>query len=181
LAEGFTPGSDERARASRLAVLSLLDSAREPFSRTHFVPGHVTASALVLSPAADRVVLVFHPRLARWLQPGGHVEPSDPSIVAAAAREVLEETGIAVDSRVPPPVVGLDAHDIPAARGEPKHQHFDFMFRFVARGGDPGDVPALHRTVWCPVDRLAEFDVDSPLRSAVRRALANPPIGDRPQ
>jgi 8-oxo-dGTP pyrophosphatase MutT (NUDIX family) len=176
LAQGFAPGTDARARASRLAVLELLDSTPEPFSRRHFVPGHVTASGLVLSRAADRVLLVFHPRLARWLQPGGHVEPSDASLVAAAAREVLEETGTEVDSRVPPAVVGLDVHDIPAAGGESEHQHFDFMFRFVAGGDVLRNTAGLHRTVWCPVERLGEFHVDDVLRGAVRRALVLPPI-----
>ena len=172
LAEGFAPGGDERARASRQAVLSLLDSAEQPFARSQFVPGHVTASGLVLHPAVDRVVLVFHPRLERWLQPGGHVEPGDPSVVAAAAREVREETGIVVDSSGPSVLVGLDVHSIPAARGEPQHQHFDFMFRFVASGEQAVDAREPHRTVWCPVDRLSEFEVDEALRGAVRRALA---------
>lgn len=38
-------------------------------------PGHVTASGIVLSRGA--VLLVFHPYLKRWLQPGGHVESSE--------------------------------------------------------------------------------------------------------
>lgn len=41
----------------------------------------------------DRVLLHFHKKLDRWLPPGGHIEPNElPD--EAAAREVLEETGV---------------------------------------------------------------------------------------
>ena len=40
----------------------------------------------------DRVVLVFHKKLRRWLPPGGHIDaPELPD--QAAIREVKEETG----------------------------------------------------------------------------------------
>ncbi len=41
----------------------------------------------------DRVLLLLHPKLGRWLPPGGHVEPNElPD--DAAVREVEEETGL---------------------------------------------------------------------------------------
>jgi 8-oxo-dGTP pyrophosphatase MutT (NUDIX family) len=113
---------------------------------------------------------VFHARLRRWLQPGGHLEPTDDSIVAAARREVLEETGVIVDAGPDTRLVAVDVHDIPAGRGEPAHRHHDLMFGFVARGWAPlADGGAL-RAAWCPVDRLGDFAVDEPLRRAVARA-----------
>ena len=40
-----------------------------------------------------RVLLLAHPKLGRWLPPGGHIEPNElPD--EAAVREVEEETGI---------------------------------------------------------------------------------------
>ena len=53
---------------------------------------HFTASAIVLDEH-DRVLLVHHNKVGRWLYPGGHIDPNeDPA--QAAQREVLEETGI---------------------------------------------------------------------------------------
>jgi 8-oxo-dGTP pyrophosphatase MutT (NUDIX family) len=168
--EPFDAGNDRRARESRRAILTLLTGNQDPGARTRFQPGHVTASGLVLSEDADAVLLVFHGRLERWLQPGGHLEPSDASVVAAARREVGEETGIRLDDGLEPRLVGVDVHDIPAARGEPAHRHHDLMFGFVSPRHAPRPGPGVLRAEWCAVDRLAELGVDDPLRRALARA-----------
>lgn len=169
--EPFDPGSDRRARDSRQAILALLDGSQDPCARTGFQPGHVTASGLVLSDGGDAVLLVFHARLNRWLQPGGHVEASDASVVAAARREVREETGLGVDDGSDATLVGVDVHEIPAARGEPAHRHHDLMFRFVTPRHTPRPGPGTLRAEWCAVSRLDERGVDDPLRRALVRAL----------
>jgi 8-oxo-dGTP pyrophosphatase MutT (NUDIX family) len=168
--EAFDPGDDGRASASRRDILALLDGTRCPDTRTQFQPGHVTASGLVLSDDGDAVLLVLHARLRRWLQPGGHLEPSDPGIVDAARREVREETGILVEDGPEPLLVGLDVHDIPAAQGEPAHRHHDLMFRFVSPRHPPRPGPGVIRAEWCAIGRLDELGVDAALRAALARA-----------
>jgi 8-oxo-dGTP pyrophosphatase MutT (NUDIX family) len=131
-----------------LALLLARHAAGDALDDRRTLPGHVTTSAIVLDPAAEHVLLVFHRALGRWLQPGGHWE-SDPDfpaadpafspLAASAAREVREETGIAslvlhawhAGSAVP---VDVDTHAIPAnpRKGEPAHVHFDVRFAFVA-------------------------------------------------
>lgn len=168
--ESFDPERNPRARKSRDAILALLADARRLPSRNRYTPGHITTSAIVLSPDGGKVLLVFHPRLRRWLQPGGHLETPDRTIVDAARREVLEETGVLVDPEFAPALIGVDVHDIPAARGEPLHRHHDLVFRFVAGGQVRAAGGQALRSAWCPVGRLRDFDADAPLRRAVRRA-----------
>jgi 8-oxo-dGTP pyrophosphatase MutT (NUDIX family) len=54
-----------------------------------------------LSAPDGRVLHVKHLALNRWLLPGGHLEAEDSSLLAAAQRELTEETGIPASAVIP--------------------------------------------------------------------------------
>ncbi|MEW1829225.1 NUDIX hydrolase [Streptomyces sp. NPDC088196] len=93
--------------------------------------GHVTASALVIDPEHDRVLLTLHKKLRMWLQMGGHCELEDTSLEAAALREATEESGITGLTLLPGGPVRLDRHAIPA----PCHFHYDVQYAVLAPPG----------------------------------------------
>ena len=93
----------------------------ESFSAQRYRPGHFTASAFVLSPDSSQLLLIYHPKFQRWIQPGGHLEAGDVSIEAAAQRELAEETGI-VDVSLQK-TVHLAVHQVPGKREKPSHEH----------------------------------------------------------
>lgn len=128
-------------------ALHLLAKPQEAIRRDHFVPGHFTVSAFVID-AQQRVLLIFHPKLCRWLQPGGHIEPTDADPIETARREVLEETGLDDLQLMHDGLVDFDIHDIPAFGTEPAHQHYDLRFLFRADGSRLVRQPALHRLHW---------------------------------
>jgi 8-oxo-dGTP pyrophosphatase MutT (NUDIX family) len=169
LVEAFEPTDDAHAMASVDQTLELLQYAAFPFDRVNYDPGHVTASAAVLSPDRHHVLLVYHERLGRWLQPGGHIERGHATVQDAARREVREETGLQLDDTLPSSLVTVDVHEIPSARGEPMHMHFDLMFHFVAPArATPHDG---HQALWCPIADLPRFGADGALMRGVARAL----------
>ena len=102
-------------------------------SRGQFQPGHLTASALLLNPSHKAVALVEH-SVFGWIQPGGHIDPSDKSPFSAACREVLEECGVIGEAFDASAFLDVTSYDVPnnPKRNEPAHCHFDFRFVLVA-------------------------------------------------
>ncbi|MGW0941628.1 NUDIX hydrolase [Streptomyces sp. NPDC002623] len=91
--------------------------------------GHLTASALVIDPGRGRVLLTLHKKLRMWLQTGGHCEPADATLAAAALREGTEESGVPGLSLLPGGPVRLDRHLTPCA------WHYDVQYAALAPAG----------------------------------------------
>ena len=161
----------------RDAFLALLAARPDATSRS-CEPGHVTASAVLLSADRRQVLLTLHPRVGRWVQLGGHCEPTDATIAGAALREAREESGL-TELHIDRGPIHLDVHPITCSLGRPT-RHFDIRFRALAL---PAAIPAISDEsvdlrFW-PVDALPTGSVgaDEGVRAAVRAALAAP---DRP-
>ncbi|MGQ0649209.1 MAG: NUDIX hydrolase [Gemmatimonadaceae bacterium] len=116
----------ERERQHLHRMRELLATTQTPFSREQYEPGHFTASALVMSRTHGHILLIAHPTLGLWLQPGGHLEPDDAHPRAGAHREVFEETGLAVV--LEDALFDIDIHEIPHRGSAPAHLHFDLRF-----------------------------------------------------
>jgi 8-oxo-dGTP pyrophosphatase MutT (NUDIX family) len=119
------------AEETRQRFLDLVRPDAAAMWREH--PGaHVTASALVVDAAAERVLLCLHGRIKRWVQLGGHCEPGDVSIAGAALREATEESGIA-GLRISEAPIGLDIHHVQCSGGP--SLHYDVRYAAIAPAG----------------------------------------------
>ena len=177
LVRAFSDPSDGAALKSRELILMLLDLTPAPFSRVQFTPGHITCTGLVLAPDNERLLLVHHRRLDRWLLPGGHVEPDDREIWDAARREVIEETAAILLPEPVPLLAGLDVHGIPAGKGEPYHLHHDILFHFRASTDRTELSPESRAIAWCSPAGFDSYSVPENVRRAyarVRKLFSNP-------
>ena len=145
---------DQREQRHKARILQLLEHTDAPFSREQYVPGHVTASAFVTSVDGRALLLILHGKLQLWLQPGGHVDPSDSDVLASARREVLEETGLADLTLATPGLFDVDVHEIPARKGQPAHEHFDVRFLFTTRELSATAGSDAKAVRWVPVAEL---------------------------
>lgn len=128
-------------------------AAREDACLRECAAGHLTASGVVLDAAGEHVLLTLHPRIGRWVQLGGHCEPADRSLGAAALREATEESGIEELSITRQPV-HLDIHPITCSLGAPT-RHFDVRFALRAPpGAEPLRSAESADLRWWPVNSL---------------------------
>jgi coenzyme F420-0:L-glutamate ligase len=152
---------DPGQRALRQAFLGYL-AARPDAVWRDCRPGHLTASALVVDPARDAVLLALHPRIGAWVQLGGHLEPADTALLGAAGREAAEESGIP-DLRLDPAPLHLDVHPVTCSLGVPT-RHFDVRYLAVAApGAEPVRTGELADLRWFPATGLpADAAADIP-------------------
>ena len=157
---------DEAAAPSEhLALLRWQMAQGHRLDQRMTLPGHITTSAIVLSPDRTQTLLIDHVTIGRWLQPGGHYEPA-AFFHLSAMREAIEETGVP-NLRLHPwhgggdlPFV-IDSHDVPGkpARNEPPHIHHDLQYLFIADPAEPlvAQLDEVHAAEWRDVAMLAEF------------------------
>lgn len=160
--------ADEAVRQASLGYLL----ARPDAMWRSCVSGHLTASTVVVDPSRGVVLLTLHPRLGRWVQVGGHCEPEDATLLAAARREAVEESGIAALTMDPVPI-HLDVHPLTCSLGVPT-RHFDVRFLAVTPpGADPVISDESLDLRWFGWDDLpAGTDDLRPLLTAARARLS---------
>jgi 8-oxo-dGTP pyrophosphatase MutT (NUDIX family) len=114
--------------------------------------GHITASGLVVNDG--KALLIFHPYIKQWFQPGGHIDDGE-SPIDAAIREVYEETGYicAPYSEIQDPI-DIDVHAIPSnpKKAEGSHLHIDLLF--TLKVVEECDAPEDIQKSWVSFDQI---------------------------
>ena len=145
---------------------------RQPrcFERDCWDDGHVTASAALLDPRREAMLMTLHAKLGRWLQLGGHAD-GETDALAVACREAAEESGLTV-SPVSPAPIDVDIHAIPPHGNDPRHFHYDVRFMLLAEAGVPKPTEESVRLEWVPLQRLAASTTEESIRRLAAKCRA---------
>ena len=131
--ERYLPWNEQEER-DRAEILRRLRSGEELYGRDN-ASAHLTASAWVVSPDRTQVLMAYHNLYDSWSWLGGHAD-GDRDLLAAALREVREESGLAEVRPVSPAIYSVeiltvDGHE---KRGAyvPSHLHLNVTYLLEA-------------------------------------------------
>ena len=83
---------NEQEEADRRELLRRLESSEDLYTRSN-AAAHLTASAWVVSPDRQQVLMAYHNLYDSWAWLGGHAD-GERDLLAVALREVREESGL---------------------------------------------------------------------------------------
>jgi 8-oxo-dGTP pyrophosphatase MutT (NUDIX family) len=120
----------------------------------------------------DRVLLIQHARLKKWLPPGGEIEAGETPL-EAAARELREETGLSgtfpVTSDVEGAPRGLIGYEEHPAGSKGTHMNFVFVIDVETDAVTPNEEFTAHR--WVTLADGPWDDAPRNVRQLAERAL----------
>ena len=134
----YQPFNEQEAR-DKAVILRFLEQNDDAFLRENRI-AHITASAWVVNPARDKVLMVYHKIYDSWSWTGGHAD-GETDLLSVALREVTEETGVRSVRPVSPEIFSLevltvDGHE---KRGEyvSSHLHLNVTYLLEADDAEP--------------------------------------------
>ena len=125
---------NEQEQRDKQEILRFLERNDDAFLRQNRI-AHMTASAWVVNPGRDKVLMVYHRIYDSWSWTGGHAD-GEEDLLSVALREVTEETGVTHVRPVSKEIFSLetvtvDGHE---KRGEyvPSHLHLNVTYLLEA-------------------------------------------------
>jgi 8-oxo-dGTP pyrophosphatase MutT (NUDIX family) len=149
-------------------ALTLARDTHRCCDRDHYTPGHFTASGLVLNPDRE-LLIIWHPKLNQWLQPGGHIESTDASLLDAASREVREETGVRALHPQHEGIFDIDVHPIPTHGATPAHVHVDLRVLYTTSTHALSPTLEQLHARWCPLAQITEVSTDTSMHRIAQK------------
>lgn len=141
-----------------------------------------TATAYVIQQ--QRVLLILHRKLKKWLPPGGHMSTNETP-PEAARREVFEETGLHIEfisqeniwierwnaNSFERPFLCL-LEEIPSFGNTPAHQHIDFIYLARPIGGiEQHCQDEVDGMRWFSIDEIDELVPDKDIFAETQQVI----------
>ena len=170
--EQYLPCNAQEA-SDRQRMLQALDTFDDCFSRENPF-GHFTASAWIVNPARDRVLMIYHNIYDAWSWTGGHAD-GERDLLSVACREAMEETGLTQvnplsDGIFSLEVLGVNGH---TKRGQYISSHVHWNVTYLLEADDTAAIrqnPDENRDVaWFPLDAAVSASSEPWMRSIYQK------------
>lgn len=155
----YTPVNAQEAR-DRALLLSWLESGQDIYTRDN-AAAHLTASAWVVSPDRQQVLMVYHNIYNSWSWMGGHAD-GERDLLGVARREVMEESGLKELKLLSPDLFSLEILTVDGhiKRGSyvSSHLHLNVTYLFEADPSQPLHIKPDENSgvAWFPVAELPQ-------------------------
>lgn len=157
--ETYARASRDKARtADALALMEHVKSHSDCFLRLREEGAkHIGASTFLMTPDLKKGLFIWHTKIGRWTQPGGHAD-GDPDIRAVARRELYQEVGISSKLLEPTPFALMRYDFDSETYGYRKSIYNLFFLSVVPENQEPRMMePSLTRLRWADPAEAAEF------------------------
>ncbi len=136
--EGYRPVNAQEAQDQRL-ILSCLERCEDVFLRSNALC-HMTASAWIVNPQRDRVLMAYHNIYKSWSWLGGHAD-GEENLLQVALREVREESGLTQVRPVLEDILSLEVLTVDGHRKRGQyvssHLHLNLTYLIEADDSEP--------------------------------------------
>ena len=158
--ERYTPFNEQES-ADKATLLNFLHQDTDISRRDNLI-AHLTASAWVVNPERNKVLMAYHKIYNSWAWLGGHAD-GEANLLTVARKEAMEESGLNSVTAVSPTPISLeiltvDGHE---KKGNyvPSHLHLNLTYLFEADTADalsakPDENSAV---AWIPMDSIEKY------------------------
>ena len=148
-----------------MARIDYLDDANAP------KPNSLVPSAnVIVDDGRDHLLLIQRSDNGNWALPGGAMDLGE-TIVDAAVREVLEETGVTCTVTGLVGIYTNPNHVLEYTSNGEVRQEFSIVFTAVPTGGEPTPSSESTRVEWVPTARLDDYAFHSSMRMRIDHYL----------
>ena len=129
---------NEQEEKDRKAILAALRKEEDIFLRTNLT-AHMTASAWVVNPKRNRILMAYHRIYDSWSWLGGHAD-GEEDLRKVALKEVSEESGIQSVKLIFPKILSLEMLTVDGHEKNgsyvPSHLHLNITYAIEADDGE---------------------------------------------
>lgn len=154
----YTPVNEQEAR-DRALLFSWLESGQDIYTRNPVA--HLTASAWVVSPDRQQVLMVYHNLFKSWSWMGGHAD-GNRDLLQVARQEVMEESGLRELRLLSPEIFSMevltvDGH-VKHGSYVSSHLHLNVTYLFEGNLSLPLAIKPDENSgvAWFPVSQLSQ-------------------------